>query len=704
VYAASLDFDKSDISFKQLELRLQKLKLECVIHTTYSHSSEKGKFRVFVLLDKPIETNHGAVLTNIYDYFQHKLRAEIDTACKTPAQMFYPPSCPPDAEKYYRVKHLIGKTLCVKKFSEVDPDEQCLDDCLVFTPSGHRPGDDYNSKGSWDKLLLPLGWKLHYRADNKEFWTRPGKSGGISAVVFTERKLFYVHSTAPAVKPFEPRKAYSLFAAYTTVHHNGDYREAAAQLKAEGYGSTDSSQSKEALERAKTAFPLVNFPLDIFPRYFQILVNKYSKALQCQSAFMAMIFLVIISGAAGNAVALRIKRKWRVAPFLWFYVVGISGEGKSHPINVGMEPLLNLQDAENSRYQSEESEYRQNLEKYKQTKEGDVPEVPQPMRHYYTSNFTIEALISMFKDNSRGILIHVDELAGLFSSMNQYKGGKGSDNEQFLSLFDCKPLKTDRKGKTEFCKESGAAVIGGIQNNLLTEVFNDKMHTNGMVYRFLPMMLNDITPTFTEDDISQSIEDKWLHLINWMYEICGKNDFETGQSEKIIFTVSKVGKKSWKEFHDELSRQRKFMPKSFGGYLSKLKTYCLKIMSILHLLNCYQDRKLSMEVKNSTVKNAITLTNYFAGQVTQLITKVSKEPDPYISVFKEALSSLNGDVQNGKLFLSDIRDKVNKLLPAEMALDKSDKRIGKWLREIGFDVKTSTGNKAVVIWNPDIVI
>lgn len=700
----TFDFDEGDITFDELKLKLKELRVECIVHTTYSHSKKVAKLRAFILPDKPIRNDHKSIVSNVRDYFKSKLGAEIDKSCENPAQIFYPPSCPPGAEKYFCFAHVTGKPLHIANFSVVAPDDNAISKTMLKVPQGNRPGDHYNNEASFADILQPLGWKQFFSNDKSIHWTRPGKSKGTSAVEFLDKKVLHVFSSAPEVSPLESGTSYTPFAAYATINHNGDFSAAAADLMSKGYGDADSIQNVEAIERGKIRFPVTEFPLEIFPEFFRELVMTYSRALQCQPAFMAMVFLAIISCAAGNTVSLQIKRKWRVAPFIWFFIAGASGDGKSHPIGAGMEPLQSLQAEEELRYKNEEAGYKASQDEYKRDKDAVAPEPPRPKRDYYTSNFTVEALIAMFQHYTRGVLIYVDELAGLFSGMNQYKGGRGSDNEQFLSLFDCKPLKTDRKGNSQYCKESGCAVIGGIQTKLLPLVFNDQMHISGMAYRFLPMMLPDITRKFTEDDVSASAEIAWEKLVAWMYGLKLEFDTESGSKDKITLKVSELGKKTWKRYYDNLNKQRRFMPEAFSGYLPKLLTYSLKFMSVLQLLECYTDKKVNKKVKRKIVMNAIRLTNYFAGQAMNLVMKMPKEHNPYIPSFKEALSSLKHDVKNGKMYLCDIREKVNKLVPPEMILDDNDKRLGKWLREIGFEVKTSTGNKAVIIWNPDLVL
>lgn len=99
--------------------------------------------------------------------------------------------------------------------------------------SGTRPGDDFAARVGWDHELLLGDWtRVRTRGEVTE-WRRPGKSVGISATTGHLGDWLYVFSTSTEL-PTET--AMSKFAAYTALHHGGDYAAAASALRALGYG------------------------------------------------------------------------------------------------------------------------------------------------------------------------------------------------------------------------------------------------------------------------------------------------------------------------------------------------------------------------------------------------------------------------------------------------------------------------------------
>lgn len=211
VYALVLDFDDG-IHWDEMTPRWEHLAY--VVHTTYSHSPEKAKWRAVFPLDTPIDGESWKVL---YTRWAIALgRGHTDTSCVNPARIFYLPAHPEGVTPYY-CKHE-GKTLTVLDAA----------DLTVAATTGERPGDDYNKRARWDEILLPHGWQ-HFR---KNLWVRPGKNpkDGHSAIA---DDVFWCWSSEAGV-PHD--KAMTPFALYTWLNFGGDYSAAARELRKQGYG------------------------------------------------------------------------------------------------------------------------------------------------------------------------------------------------------------------------------------------------------------------------------------------------------------------------------------------------------------------------------------------------------------------------------------------------------------------------------------
>jgi hypothetical protein len=97
------------------------------------------------------------------------------------------------------------------------------------------PGDDFNARATWADVLTPHGWSVECQYGEETRWCRPGKSGGISASTNHNGSDFlHVFTTNGGL--LETDKSYSKFAAYAALNHDGDFKEAARDLREQGYG------------------------------------------------------------------------------------------------------------------------------------------------------------------------------------------------------------------------------------------------------------------------------------------------------------------------------------------------------------------------------------------------------------------------------------------------------------------------------------
>jgi KaiC/GvpD/RAD55 family RecA-like ATPase len=94
-----------------------------------------------------------------------------------------------------------------------------------------RPGDWFNRTKDWTAILEGAGWTHVFDRGVESYWRRPGKDRDHSATVnYQGSDTMKVFSSST---PFDPEKSYTKFAAYTVLHHNGDYKAAARAAQRE---------------------------------------------------------------------------------------------------------------------------------------------------------------------------------------------------------------------------------------------------------------------------------------------------------------------------------------------------------------------------------------------------------------------------------------------------------------------------------------
>lgn len=117
---------------------------------------------------------------------------------------------------------------------------------------GKTPWDDYNDRGDVIALLERHGWKIVGQKNDRTIFKRPGKTDSKSSGDFHHGlNLFKVFTTSSV---FETDKAYSRFAVYTTLEHNGNFSEAAKQLLKDGFGEKVKRYDNKLLQKVATSF------------------------------------------------------------------------------------------------------------------------------------------------------------------------------------------------------------------------------------------------------------------------------------------------------------------------------------------------------------------------------------------------------------------------------------------------------------------
>lgn len=130
----------------------------------------------------------------------------------------------------------------LQAFDEMPRPDHLVPPSARIAPGGHRPGDDFCARASWDDVLVPHGWRPGVRRGSVQHWTRPGKIFGTSATTNAGGSdLLYVFSSSTE---FEAERGYSKFSAYALLEHGSDYAAAARALGAQGFGDPPAAPTR----------------------------------------------------------------------------------------------------------------------------------------------------------------------------------------------------------------------------------------------------------------------------------------------------------------------------------------------------------------------------------------------------------------------------------------------------------------------------
>ena len=456
---------------------------------------------------------------------------------------------------------------------------------------------------------------------------------------------------------------------------------------------------------ARGLFPQKTFPLDILPEDLQTLCQRAEKAFCINRGVIASMMLTVLSSAIGNSIRIIPKEGWDEPPFLWMMVVGRTGSGKSPAMNFLMEQIRFFARQDNKKYCKEKKEYLAKMKKYEKSlkiKKESVDKLEEPQKPKYNrwiiSDTTLEALCVVMEESPRGVLLHNDELAGFVKSQNQYKK-KGSDAEKYLELFNCKQICIERVTKgSSLVANTGCAILGGIQPLVLPKVFTQEAIESGLLPRFLFTNIDHKkNRVMTRDGIATQDNDIWD---SYLYNAISQ-ELKFDPSGLVVSLKLKFNKEAQDYFFqicNSWNAYSPYMKETAAVFIPKLITYIVRIAGILHVIH---QGFSNQEIKLSTVKAAVFLVEYFAGEAFyQLSLYSSIQPvwDELEQEVMRAIKVLINQPNNGMVAISKIKAILDENLPESISI--SSRKIGAIIEKLGLETKLS-GGYSCLIWEPE---
>ena len=452
-------------------------------------------------------------------------------------------------------------------------------------------------------------------------------------------------------------------------------------------------------------FPILEFPLEVFPSDLQDLMIKISHAFNVPVEAVASSMLPIISSAIGNSIRISVKKGWQEPLFIWLMLIGSSGCGKSPLISKLLEFIHGKQGEEFRRYEKEKSKYDKDMREYKiifektkkESKERESARLPSPptapkLTHYVASDTTIEALANIMTDSPRGVLLHNDELSGFVRSHDQYKN-KGSDRQKYLELWNCNPWKIDRVGQgSRYIRDTGCAIVGGIQPLVMPDIFGAESFVDGLLPRFLIDIVNDYYDSISDEELTDADTAIFEKILGRCYSIVIYRD-EGDNVEHIKISFSDPAKKRFLEFHRDYKKKMRFLPPRAQVFIPKLISYAIRLSGILHVIS----KEDTFLIDENTLEEAIRLVDYYAGQAIKALKfydNKNRLSEIKIELIK-TLYELKDKVENARLKTGEIANHLNQKLPER--IKQSNQDVSNLLRSLGLNTKLSVGH-SYLIW------
>lgn len=356
----------------------------------------------------------------------------------------------------------------------------------------------------------------------------------------------------------------------------------------------ESNISVEDILQEKANIGYEQFPLEIFPDWVKNYADAVSKALPCPPDFMGTFLMGTFSAIINNTRKIKLKNSWKESALLYIALVSEPSTLKSPAMDKALLPIYELQKSAKEKYESDLKDYNP---------ESNEPEPV--LEKVYIGDVTIEAAAKVLDNQDRGFLYVKDELTSWIRELNQYKGGKGSDKEFWLSNWSNKPITVTRMKKEIYVESSYIPIMGAFQPDLITK-FNS-VEKDGFINRILMSCPGKIKNYWSEDDVDEDIQKIFLDKAISLHDEV-KNPFGDNFENLTTLSLSSEAKTIWVKWYNELVDLAANEPNKLIEYsLDKMKGYTARFALILQLVHNSKSQKVSKE----TMEYAIRLAKYF---------------------------------------------------------------------------------------------
>ena len=392
------------------------------------------------------------------------------------------------------------------------------------------------------------------------------------------------------------------------------------------------------------------FPIDAMPECLRDLIIQGAKSLFCPPDFLGVSLLVMLGAAIGNKKTIQIKPGWIFKANIYACIIALPGSAKSPAQTVVTKPIRDLQTKMLKEYQIKKTQYEIDLSKWEfdctQNKKEMKPPKPEPPvpDEIYTSDTTLEALVEMLSNNDHGLTMIVDELTGWVNGLNQYKGGKGSDKEHYLSFWSGMTQKVNRKNKPPVVIESPFfSVIGNIPPSVLGSLVDEKSKgEEGFIHRILFSYPDPVSQKWSDCYIDQKVIDNYNDLFINLYE--GKkikwdnNDPSTWDdpstwgnessqtANHAMLSLTPEAYSLWIECYNEIQKERESpdFPENLHGPWSKMIAYFARIALIIHCVRLDDRETYSEKIDVESMRMAFSLIKYFCSHAKRVYSQLSE--------------------------------------------------------------------------------
>jgi len=328
------------------------------------------------------------------------------------------------------------------------------------------------------------------------------------------------------------------------------------------------------------------FPIEVLPEHARAYVESQARCIGVPTEMIAMPLMAFFGSMIGNRLYIKLKSGFHQYASLFLAIIAPPGAAKSPALAAARWPLDTLQTEAHTVYRALLLQFEAETECWQakpKDERGEKPIRPK-LRHFYTTDITIEALVSVL-ESAPGVAIIRDELLGWITSMDQYRGGKGSDRQQYLSLWAVTPIKADRRvGEPIYQTHPVASIVGGIQVDFLRDLHDKDGRRDGFIERLL-LIRPDITLSgWTEDELDPDLLDHVVDLFRQVDRQLSPADTGSDAEAGRGVQLSTEARHLWIAWYNENDMLKGDTAGLRHGFYSKLPLQVARFALILNTL------------------------------------------------------------------------------------------------------------------------
>ena len=364
----------------------------------------------------------------------------------------------------------------------------------------------------------------------------------------------------------------------------------------------------------------VPFPSEQLPEPLAAFVKETARGIGCDESMVALPLLAAVAGAIGNTRAIEPRPGWVEPAVLWTAVVAESGSGKTPAFRAAMQfadaeqkVAFDAHDVALAAFDAAEIEHDAAFADWRRERGNKGPAPDRPVkpsaRRLVVNDTTIEGLVPILADNPRGVLVAVDELAGLVASFDAYKSGGrgGADRPRWLSMHSAGPLTVDRKGSgTTYVARAAVSVCGGVQPGVLAKTMTTDNVDSGLMGRLLLSMPPRRHRQWVEEPVGWQTIEGMKSLFASLYAMPMPADGP--RVLDLTPDALRVFKVFWEEHEHEVFRSSG----AIRAMLAKVEAAVVRFALIVHVARQAAGETIPDRVDVESITRAIVLGRWFA--------------------------------------------------------------------------------------------